>query len=212
MKALIITQFDSRFLREVSRATAHCESATAAFLRVGEIAAATPGIVAVQVVAHLDALKTLFPSTSFGLPIDALATAPTGYTLKAGGRCYGQLQLFTDPSLMDPKLAAATARFLAQQMAILLSRIELDARCEQMRKSLEATQEDLRLRKALSRAVVLIAKTRGMPEESAQKLIEEQSRRTGKSVTEIAEAILLANSNRLTGPTPWTGHRLRRTA
>lgn len=132
--------------------------------------------------------------------------------LAADGLRWGWIRLYFTPRVLPEDTAARLSRFLGEQFALALGCIDLEARISDLRSRLAAAQEEIRARKGIDRASVILARSHGITEKSAKALIEEQSRRAGKGVADIAEAILLAASNRLTRERSWSAPRLRRTA
>ena len=204
-------QIEATFLLDISHLKASAGCPEDAFVAMGEAAVQFPGVRGLAL--ELAGGQPLSPGTGqwFGSP-DPEACAATQAPILASGQNWGSLSLYFDPHVLAEHMASRISRFLGQQFALALACIELEALISGLRSEVAAGQEEIRGRKALHRAAVLLAHSRGISEKSAQVLIEEQSRRTGKSINAIAEAVLVATSHRLTGSPVWRDTRFRKTA
>lgn len=202
---------EATFLLDISRLGASASCAEEAFRTIGETSVCAPGIHGLTLELAGERAHSLAPERWFGAPDpedSAIATAP----LVADGFRWGWIRLYFTPRVLPEDTAARLSRFLGEQFALALGCIDLEARIADLRSKLAAGQQEVRARKAINRASVMLARSHGITEKSAKALIEEQSRRAGKGVADIAEAILLASGDRLTRQRSWIAPRLRRTA
>lgn len=188
------------FLLEASRAVARAARPSEAFFRLGEAAVCMPGVSGVTLELPGNRGRALAPGRWFGEPDPegcSIAEAP----LFAGEGRWGWVRLYYAPSGLGREAAARVSRFLGEQFALLIECVDLEERVQTLRQKLSEGHEEIRAKKALARASGLLGRRRGIPERAARALIEEQSRYIGKTVADVADAIIAERSRHVeTGP------------
>jgi urease accessory protein UreF len=90
------------------------------------------------------------------------------------------------------------ARFLGQQLALLLNRLDLIRERDMRRAQAKRMSERLEARKNLHRASGLVAKTRGISNQQALRLLVSHARKSRRSLNCMAETVLLGYEAPLT--------------
>ena len=117
--------------------------------------------------------------------------AATGL-MTANGRDWGRLRLLFEPRIRSVECPLRFARVLAQQVALMLNRLE--AR-EQNQISLAAARRlegRLEMRKAVSRAAGLLAQAKNLKYNQALLLILQQAREAKRSPLVLARTLILS--------------------
>jgi hypothetical protein len=105
--------------------------------------------------------------------------------VSANGRFWGRLRLSGDDAI------ESSGRFLGQQLALLLNRLELMRERDVRRAQAKRLSERLEARKNLHRASGLVAKTRGVPNQQALQILVRHARKTRRTLNRVAETVLL---------------------
>jgi len=112
--------------------------------------------------------------------------------VNANGRSWGRLRLRGDDAI------EGRGRFLGQQLALLLNRLDLARERDVRRTQARRLSEKLEARKNLHRASGLVAKTRSIPNQQALQILVHHARRTRRTLNRVAETVLLGYEAPLT--------------
>jgi hypothetical protein len=114
--------------------------------------------------------------------------------LAANGYTHGRLRIFFEPRIHSLESPLRFARFLAQQAALMLNRLELAALRESRLRRLARLRQRLETRKIVHRARGILAEVRGIPEAEALALLFRCAHRSRRPLHRLAEAIILGRS------------------
>ena len=141
---------------------------------------------------------------------DSKAPAPRGAAtglIVAQARDWGRLRILFEPRIKSVECPLRLARVLAQQAALMLNRLELEARKQAAHAAVRRLQERIDTRKAVSRAAGILARLNQLSDEQALLLLMYQARRSKRALLAVARTIILGEE---------TGHlqpiKLRRLA
>ena len=112
--------------------------------------------------------------------------------VKANGRSWGRLRLSGDDAI------EGSGRFLGQQLALLLNRLDLMRERDVRRAQARRLSERIEVRKNLHRASGLVAKTRGVPNQQALQILVHHARKARRTLNRVAETVLLGYEAPLT--------------
>jgi hypothetical protein len=108
------------------------------------------------------------------------------------GYIWGELRVFFDPNFALPvESPVRLARFMGQQIALLLHRIALNWEREILLSKVERTNQMIRRRKLIYGAVKVLARQRSITERHALSEIVRYARRNRRSLLKIAESLIL---------------------
>ena len=122
---------------------------------------------------------------------DAPKGAATGL-MTANGREWGRLRLLFEPRIRSVECPLRFARVLAQQVALMLNRLETR---EQNQISLAAARRlegRIETRKAVSRAAGILAKAKNLRYDQALLLLLQQAREARRSPLVLARTLILS--------------------
>ncbi len=160
---------------------------------ITEAALRVPGLHKVQITPSipLPALETLewYAFTSPSLCGSAVAF------IEANGRAWGRLRLYFSPQIETVESPLRFARFLGQQAALLLNRLELEGRYDAHLSNIEVLKKRLNTRIAVHRATGILAELRGGTNREALELLIQQARSSGRTLLSLANAIILGDTS-----------------
>ncbi len=111
--------------------------------------------------------------------------------VEANGRAWGQLALEIDSAPKLAEVAERFGRFIGQQLALLLNRVDLVRECGVRRTQAKRLSEKLEARKNLHRASGSVARTRGVSNQHALQLLVRHARKAKRTLNSVAETVLL---------------------
>jgi hypothetical protein len=117
----------------------------------------------------------------------------------AHGQSWGELRLYFElqPSTLESPLRFA--KFVAQQVALQLSRWSLTRRADTLKAGIEQLRKIIEKRKAIQRARAIIGNAQGINDSEALRVMREHSRESGRTLHEVAEAFIFGD------PEKWSG-------
>ncbi|MBV8551006.1 MAG: ANTAR domain-containing protein [Acidobacteriaceae bacterium] len=115
--------------------------------------------------------------------------------IRANGRDWGELRLYFDVQAASLQSPLRFAKFVAQQIAAMLNRLELSEANKALRGRIARIEHRLKTRKAVQRAKGILARTRGISEADAIRLLVRYSREERRSLYQISEAVILADED-----------------
>lgn len=125
---------------------------------------------------------------------DSKAPAPRGAAtglIVAQARDWGRLRILFEPRIKSVECPLRFARVLAQQAALMLNRLELQA-CKQVATAaVRRLQERIDTRKAVSRAAGILARLNQLSDEQALLLLMYQARKSKTTLLPLARTIIL---------------------
>jgi len=107
------------------------------------------------------------------------------------GDTLGRLRIFFEPRIHSLKSPLRFARFLAQQAALLLNRLDLLASHNSHLTRIARLQRRLEMRKIVQRAKGILAEMQGIPEDDALALFFRYAHQSRRRLQPLAEAIVL---------------------
>lgn len=125
---------------------------------------------------------------------DSKAPAPRGSAtglMVAQARDWGRLRILFEPRIKSVECPLRFARVLAQQAALMLNRIELQARMKAANAAVRRLQERIDTRKAVSRAAGILARLKEVSDEQALLLLMYQARQSRSALLPLARTIIL---------------------
>ena len=124
------------------------------------------------------------------------ATANAVAAVAANSFHFGQARIFFHPDLTQTtESPLRLVRFVGQQLAILLHRIELQHEKNRQLASQFAMNRLLRRRKLLHRAAAIFAEQREVSDKEALSLLVQYARRNRRKLLDIAEALLVGHDS-----------------
>ena len=123
---------------------------------------------------------------------------PAGWAvaeIRAGGRQWGEVRLGFDVHVDRVQSPLRFAKFIAQQIAVMLYRLEVAEENRVLARRIVNLDQRLKTRKYVERAKSILARTRGISEASARGLLVQYSRRSGKSLYEVSESVVLTGED-----------------
>ena len=136
-------------------------------------------------VANLPGFETAKPRLA--VP-GAFAHSP----VSANGYVWGELKVFFDPNVALPvESPVRLARFMGQQIALLLHRIALNWERRILQARLERTSQVIRRRKLIYGAAKVLVQSRNISERQAVSEIVHYARRNRRSLLNVAESLIL---------------------
>jgi ANTAR domain len=179
---------DLEATREISRIV---HTATTGTEGLEALAASVLGVAGIQDMKIEDgALLAIFGARAW--PAHAACPgAPAILALaEANGFHWGRLRLTVDPSAR-PEAARSLARFLGQQLALLLNRLDLIRQREIHLAQLRRLSQRLATRKKLHRASGLVARARGVSNHQALQILVHHARKSRRTLDRVAETVIL---------------------
>jgi len=126
---------------------------------------------------------------------DSKQPAPRGAAtglIAANSHRWGRLRILFEPGLKSLECPLRFARFLAQQAALMLNRLETLRRHTVSKAALQRLEVRLDTRKVASRAIGVLAQARKLTHQRAHLLLLEQARQTRRSPLAVARSIILS--------------------
>lgn len=126
---------------------------------------------------------------------DSNAAAPRGSAtglIAANSREWGRLRVLFEPCIGSVECPLRFARVLAQQMALMLNRLELVASKDAASAAVRRLQERLDTRKAVSRAAGLLARSKGLSDEQGLLLLLKKARASKRRLLPFARTVILS--------------------
>ena len=171
------------FIYAVSSAVASSLDAQRKAERIADLATEVPGIQSIQ----FDGLDIEAGDT--GSPAIAVASAE----IAAKGRRFGEVHIRFDLGKTTVESPVRLARFIGRQLGLVLAGAETAAANEALERELARMDEDLSTRKVFHRARGILARDLGVTEQHAGNMLRVHSRRTGRPLGQIAEAVVTAS-------------------
>jgi hypothetical protein len=118
--------------------------------------------------------------------------------VSANGRVWGEIRLFFDPNASLPvESPIRLARFMGQQIALLLHRIALNNERKILLSKLEKTRQAILHRKLIHGAAKVLAQQRKISERDAISEIIRYARRNRRSLLNVSESLILGYDMRI---------------
>jgi hypothetical protein len=138
-----------------------------------------------EAVANLSGFET-------GRPRLAVPGASAHSPVTANGYAWGEIKVFFDPNIPLPvESPVRLARFMGQQIALLLHRIALNWERRILLAKVERTSQVIRRRKLIYGAAKVLAQGRHISEREAVSEIVGYARRNKRSLLNVAESLIL---------------------
>jgi hypothetical protein len=118
--------------------------------------------------------------------------------IAANAREWGRLRIFFEPKIKSVECPLRFARMLAQQIALMLNRLEVLTRNQAARAALKRLEQRLDARKAVSRAAGVLAETHRLRHTEATLLLLKQARESRCAPLSVARSIILDARDELT--------------
>lgn len=115
-----------------------------------------------------------------------------------GGRYGGELRLDFDLRTLTVESPIRFTRFVAEQIAGMLHRWDLERRRDALVESVERLRSGLATRKAVERAKGILARSQDISESDALARLRRESRDSGLSLREVADSVISGEAS-LTG-------------
>lgn len=112
--------------------------------------------------------------------------------IAANSREWGKLRILFEPRIKSVECPLRFARVLAQQVAVMLNRVELLATNEAASAAIRRLQERLDRRKAVSRAAGILARARNLSHEQALLQFLRQARESRRPLLPLARTLILS--------------------
>jgi hypothetical protein len=124
-------------------------------------------------------------------PLSKSPSASAVSSASANGQTWGQIRIFFDPHA-SPALESPVrlAKFIGQQIGILLHRIALHRERAKHLSRLETLDRVIRRRKLIHRAAGILAEQRDAPEAEAISIMVRHARRNRRNLLQIAESLI----------------------
>jgi hypothetical protein len=181
-------------LRSVSSQTWNATDEEDAFVAIATAILRAPGISGFRFEPspHLPHLPIHETSKPGGQKSWAWAVSPAN----ANGQSWGHVRIFFDPNLAQ-KLESPVrlAKFVGQQIGILLHRLSLQREIVRQTAHLEALNRITRRRKIISRAAAVLAGEREVSEREAISLMVSYARENRQNLLTIAESLIFGYKN-----------------
>jgi len=174
--------------QEISRRAAGAQGYEEAIDAIFSLALAIPGVWRLSIEAA--------PGLVESLTFDRTAKSPPAHwvsvvaPVEAGLHCWGQLRIYFELSSEISGSPLRFARYAAQQIAALLDRAALVYQRDILRLQVSALTRRLETRKAVARAVGLIARRDGVSLKAALAQISSGARRQRRSLLFTAQSVI----------------------
>ncbi len=178
------------FVRFISKITWNGQDEQVCFNSISDALLRLPGFLGFRFepsesVANLAGFETSGPRLA--VP-GACAHSPVA----ANGYVWGGIRVSFDPNAALPvESPVRLARFLGQQVALLLHRIALKSEQRILLLKLEKTRQAIRHRKLIYGAAKVLAQQRGLSERDAISEIIRYARRNRRTLLNVAESLIL---------------------
>jgi hypothetical protein len=107
---------------------------------------------------------------------------------------WGELRIRFDLTKFEVESPVRFARFVAQQLSLVLARADAERRNHALRKQIDSLAADLDTRKFVQRAAGILGRQRGLPEARATAMLHHHAIQTGRDLRQVAEAVITAYS------------------
>lgn len=192
-------------MQRVSRLVSRANQFDAAVERVAEVLEKSDGTRVVSAQPHApgqnDAGRLAREQAASQLLGEKLVQSRSYSTsLRDGGREVGRIVILFPAEIGESQIRLA--RFLGEQLGMLLVRTRLFEKNLAARRSLESMREEITSRKLVPRAIALLYTRYRMKRREAESWLASQSRTTGLSTVEIAERLVAGHADAagLVGP------------
>jgi len=181
---------EAEFLRVISKMTWNGSDEQVCFSSISDALLRLPGFLGfrfepAESVANLAGFETSGPRL-------AVPGASALASVSANGYVWGQIRLFFDPTADLPvESPVRLARFMGQQMALLLHRIALNWERKSLLAKVERTNQIIRSRKLIFGATKVLARQRGISDRDALSEIVRYARSSRRSLLHVAESLTL---------------------
>jgi hypothetical protein len=189
-----ITELDAT--RRISRAGALATGLTDGIEAFANIALQTSGIVRVELAPGAPLLSQIPKVFVFDSSVAAITRAMAEAEIAAAGKKWGELRVFFElqPSTIENPLRFA--KFLGQQIGVLLTRVELLVERESLKRKAALFKTLVTRRKAIHRARALLIHTHNISEDEALTLLRRYTLETGHTMHQVAEAIVFSDQQK----------------
>ena len=186
-----LTELD--LLRAVSNITWTADHEESALAAIAAAVLNLPGLTGFRFEPQVEAARNLLhlPIYEASKPRSSGPSASAVSAACANGQTYGQLRIFFDPnSSLKLESPVRLAKFIGQQIGLLLHRIALRREHQRHSAHLAAIERAIRRRKAIRRAAVILATQRNVSEAEATSFMVSYARRNHRTLFEISEALV----------------------
>jgi hypothetical protein len=193
-----MTELDAT--RQISRAAASATKFADGIEAFARIALLVKGIERIELVPG-EPLRSQIPKPlAFGPNSSSATPASAIADIAAEGKKWGELRVFFElhPSSIEQPLQFA--KYVGQQIAILLGRLELLVERESLKRKAQLFKTLVARRKAIHRARALLVHTHNISEDAALVLLRRHTRESGRSLHAVAEAIIFSDQQKWRRP------------
>jgi hypothetical protein len=189
-----MTELDAS--RQISRVAASATRVDDGIDAFASIALQVNGIERIELIPAAPLVKEIPEPLTFGRDNPATTHASAIADVAAEGRTWGELRVFFElhPSSIENPLRFA--RYIGQQIAMLLSRLELVMERESLKRKARIFKTLVARRKAIHRARALLVHAHKITEDAALLLLRRYTRESGRSMHAVAEAIIFSDQRK----------------
>jgi hypothetical protein len=189
-----MTELDAT--RQISRAAASATKFADGIDAFASIALLVKGIQRIELVPAEPLRRQIPKPLAFGPHVSGAAPALAIADITAEGKKWGELRVFVElhPSSIENPLRFA--KYVGQQIAILLGRLELVLQRESLKKKALLFKTLVAKRKAIHRARALLVHTHHISEDDALLLLRRYTRESGRTMHAVAEAIIFSDQQK----------------
>ncbi|HMF76608.1 MAG TPA: ANTAR domain-containing protein [Bryobacteraceae bacterium] len=180
-------------LRAISGLALTAEDLDSGLEGLAETALRVPGLHKIQITPTV-LLPPLERLEWYASTAPVLCGSATAF-VEANGRSWGRLQLYFEPRIQTVESPLRFARFLGQQVALLLNRFMLEAQRDTQLATLDRLRRRLDMRIAVHRATGILAELRGVTDKEALALLVRYARESRRTLASLADAIILGDTS-----------------
>jgi hypothetical protein len=183
-------------LRLIGNITWNGDGEEACFASISDALLRLPGFVGFRF--EPTASRANFSAFETDRPRLAVPGASARAPVSANGRVWGEIWLYFDPNAALPvESPIRLAKFMGQQIALLLHRIALNSERKILISKLEKTRQAILNRKLIYGAAKVLAQQRKISERDAISEIIRYARRNRRSLLNVSESLILGYDMRI---------------
>jgi hypothetical protein len=186
--------------RQISRTAAVAPELVDGIESVIKVALQIPGINRVELSPGKPLLPQIPELLAFG-PTDRSSTSGVAFAeVKADGKLWGELRVFFELRPLTLENPLRFARYVGQQLGVMLVRAELLVQQDVLRQKADRYKTVVARRKAIHRARALLRHAHNISDDEAFLLMRRYVEQTGRTMHQIAEAIVLSDQQKWSQP------------
>ena len=186
--------------RQISRTAALTTELAGGIESVMKIALQISGINRIEFLPSQPLLTIIPELVTFGTTDPSSSSGVAFAEVKAAGKLWGELRVCFGLRPLTLENPLRFARYLGQQLGILLVRTELLVQQDVLRQRVERYKTVVARRKAIHRARALLRHAHNISEDQAFLLMRRYVEDTGRTMHQIAEAIVLSDQQKWSRP------------